>query len=74
MHTLSWCPYSQRVQSRASTSVRALKIPNTGSHIPLSEHTDESTRTHKYEWVALLLQLLHLPYPGKVIQISCKRI
>ena len=33
MQTLSQCPYSLRVQSHASTSVRVLKKnPNTGSH------------------------------------------
>ena len=32
MQTLLRCPYSPRVQSHTSASVRTLKIPNTGSH------------------------------------------
>ena len=39
VQTLSRCPYSPRERSHASTSVRTLKIPNTGSHIPLFGHT-----------------------------------
>ena len=32
------CPHSPRVQRQASTSVRALKIPNTGSHTIVCTH------------------------------------
>ena len=32
LQTLLRCPYSPCVQSHASTSVRTLKIPNTGNH------------------------------------------
>ena len=40
VQTLLRCPYSPRVQSHASASVRALKIPNTCSHkIPLFGRT-----------------------------------
>ena len=40
VQTLLQCPDSPRVQSHQLTSVHTLKIPNTGSHIPLSGHTD----------------------------------
>ena len=50
-------PYSPSVQSHASTSVRTLKIPNTGSHTIV--WTQENT-AHRQEWVAPLLQLLCL--------------
>ena len=36
--TLLRCPDSSRVQSHASTSVRTLKLPNTGS-CTIAEHT-----------------------------------
>ena len=39
VQTLLRCPYCPRVQSHASTPARTLKIPSTGSCIPLSGHT-----------------------------------
>ena len=58
VQTLLRCPYSPRVQSHAPTSVRTLKIPNTGSHTLVC--TDENTaRTDSLEWVGLLLRLLN---------------
>ena len=36
--TLLRCPYSPRVQSRASASVPMLKVPNTGSHVIVRTH------------------------------------
>ena len=38
VQTFSWCPYSPRVQSHASTSMRTLTIPNTGSHSIVLTH------------------------------------
>ena len=37
VQTLLQCPYSPRVQSHASASVRTLRIPNTGSHTGAQE-------------------------------------
>ena len=38
VQTVLRCPYSPCVQSRASTSVCTLKIPNTGSHTVVWTH------------------------------------
>ena len=38
VQTLLRCPYSPRVQSHTSTSVRTPKIPNIGNHIILWPH------------------------------------
>ena len=38
VQTFLRCPYRPRVQSHASTSVRTLKIPNTGSHAIVWTH------------------------------------
>ena len=59
VRTLLRCPCSPRVQSHASTSVRAFKIPNTGSHTIVRTCTRKHY-THWQEWVELLLRLLCL--------------
>ena len=54
VQTLSWCLHSPCVQSHASTSVRTLKISNTGSHTIV--WTDKNTA----HTVSLLGRLLRL--------------
>ena len=54
--------------SHASTSVRTLKIPNTGSHtiVWTQENTTHAVRTGS---AALTTAV---PYPGKATRVSCK--
>ena len=47
--TLVRCPYSPRVQSHASASVRTLNIPNTGNDIIVWTH-DNSTHIARNGW------------------------
>ena len=54
------------MQSHASTSVRTLNIPNTGSHTIV--WTQENTVTG----MGSAALVAAVPYPGKVIQISHK--
>ena len=83
MQTLSRCPYSPRVQSHTSASVRTLKIPNTGSHTIVG-HT-EILRTLIGMGSAALAAAVWLTqarrptfptrdcaYPGKATHISHK--
>jgi len=68
-----WLSYSvciaPRVQLHASASVRYLKIPSSGSHTSV---WTQNYDTHWQKWVALLLQLLCLNYPGKVTQFPSR--
>ena len=60
--TLTVSAYSTGVQARASTSVRTLTIPNTGSHIIVwtHENTTHTDRMGICIYIALLLRLLGL--------------
>ena len=68
MQTLLRCPYSPRVQSHASASVRTLKIPNTDSHTivwsPKLLHTLTGMGSAALAAAA--------PYPGKAARIPRK--
>ena len=49
--TFLWSPNSPRVQSHASTSVRPLKIPNTGTHtIVYTNETTAHTDRNGWRW------------------------
>ena len=67
--TLLRCPYSPRVQSHVSITVRTLKIPNTGSHTVVWTHKN-TTHTDRNEYSADLAAAV--PYPGMFTRISCK--
>ena len=61
--------FSPVVQSQASTSVRTLKIPNTGIDIPLSGHTKI---LHTPIGMSSTDLAAAVPYPGKATRISSK--
>ena len=63
------CPYSPCVQSHASTSVRTLKIPNTGSHTIVWTHK----QLHTLIGMGSCALGAAVPYTGKPTWISCKR-
>ena len=65
-HTLFLSPV---VQSHALTSVRTLKIPNTGIDIPLSGHTKI---LHTPIGMSSTDLAAAVPYPGKATRISSK--
>ncbi len=67
MQTLWRCPYSPRVRARASTSVRTLKIPNTGNHIAL--FGDRKT-LHTLIGMGSAALGTAMLYPGKATWIS----
>ena len=72
------CPYSPRVQLNASTSVRTLKIQNTGSHTSVWSHENTAFTDRN----GLILRSLigmgcaafaaTVPYPGQTTRISRK--
>ena len=57
------------MQSLASTSVRMLKIPNTGSHIPLFGHTKI---LHVLLGMGSAALAAAVPYPGKATRIPAR--
>ena len=63
------CPYRPRVPLHALTAVRTLKIPNTGSHIPLLVYTKI---LHTLIGVGSAGLAAAVPYPCKAIRISRK--
>ena len=69
--TVLRCPYSLCVQSHASTSVRTLKFPNTGTvaATPLFGHS-KVLHTLIAMGSAALAAAVH--YPGKGTRTSCK--
>ena len=69
VQTLLRCPYSPSVPLHALTAVRTLKIPNTGSHIPLLVYTNI---LHTLTGMGSAALAAVVPYPGKAIRISRK--
>ena len=57
------CPYSPRVQSRAATSVRTLKMANTGSHTIVWTQ-EEAAHSDTLTGVSSVALATVVPYPG----------
>ena len=53
-------------------AAKGLKIPNTGSHIPLFKQTEILHTLIRMGSAALAAAAPAVPYPGKETRISCK--
>ena len=68
--TLTVSAYSTGVQARASTCVRTLTIPNTGSHIIVWTHENTPHTDRMGIYSAALAATV--PYAGKVTQFPAR--